>query len=52
MILGASSIEQLEENATVAVAGPLPRPVVDALDEANAVLHPVAAYPFHQAMPL
>ena len=52
VILGASSLEQIVDNARCAAKGPLPRSVVDAFDDANAMLHPVAAYPFHQAMPL
>lgn len=52
VILGASSLAQIKDNALAASAGPLPREVVDAFDDANAVLHPVATYPFHQAMPL
>lgn len=52
VILGASSLEQIVDNVNGAGNGPLPRAVVDAFDDANAMLHPVAAYPFHQAMPL
>ena len=52
VILGASSVQQLSENAVAASAGPLPEAVVDALDIAEKTLHPVPAFPTHGVMKL
>ena len=52
VILGASSVAQLQENAVAASAGPLPPAVVEALDAANVALHPVPGFPAGTTMPL